>query len=69
MNRQTVRLLILIALSILFIVLIGLAGRLDYEDEQKHFAYYCKMVRIFNDTQGQFGHPDYEKLYKLCPDK
>ena len=43
----------------LLIALFGLAGRGDFEEEQRQVAEYCDMVQLFKDSNGQAGWPAY----------
>jgi len=50
-----------------FIVLAGLAGRVDYEEELRAEQAYCDNVKLYKDTQGKQGWPDYRELYNtMC---
>jgi hypothetical protein len=49
-----------------FIALIGLAGNGDYQEEINKQASYCEMVKLFQDTNGENGWPDYEKKAASC---
>lgn len=44
---------------VLLIALFGLAGRGDFEEEQRQVAEYCDMVQLFKDSNGQAGWPAY----------
>ena len=50
---------------IIFIVLAGLAGRVDYEDAVREEAVYCEQVKLYKDTGGAKGWPDYRELYNI----
>jgi len=50
-----------------FIVLAGLAGRVDYEEELRAEQAYCENVKLYKDTKGAKGWPDYRELYSsMC---
>lgn len=50
-----------------FIVLAGLAGRVDYEEELRAEQAYCENVKLYKDTGGAKGWPDYRSLYSsMC---
>ncbi len=50
-----------------FIVLAGLAGRVDYEEELRAEQAYCDNVKLYKDSRGQQGWPDYRELYNtMC---
>ncbi len=52
---------------IVFVVLAGLAGRVDYEDAVREEAVYCEQVKLYKDTAGAKGWPDYRELYNtMC---
>lgn len=43
------------------IIALLIAGQLDQNDrEQDH---YCNMVELFNDSDGEYGWPDYKETY------
>lgn len=45
------------AIAAALVLLLGLAGRMDYEDQQADQAYYCEMVKA--------GYwPDYQGIYR-----
>jgi len=45
---------------LLLIALFGLAGRGDFEEEQRQLAQYCDMVQLWKDSNGQAGWPAYD---------
>jgi hypothetical protein len=45
---------------LLLIALFGLAGRGDFEEEQRQLDQYCDMVELFKKTNGQAGWPAYD---------
>lgn len=52
---------------VIFIVLAGIAGRVDYEDALLEEQAYCENVRVFKETGGQRGWPDYNDNYdEMC---
>lgn len=57
-----------VALGLLiFIVLAGIAGQADYEDALLQERAYCENVRLFNETGGKQGWPDYNENYdEMC---
>jgi len=48
---------IIIALFLLFSVLI--TSQADYNEQQAQYERYCESVQIFKDSNGEFGHPNY----------
>lgn len=55
------------ALGIIAIILIitafGIAGQGDYEEALVIEQEYCEMVKLWGQTNGRDGHPDWRKLY------
>lgn len=52
---------------IVFIVLAGAAGRVDYEDAVREEQLYCANVALYKATGGQRGWPDYNDNYnEIC---
>jgi hypothetical protein len=52
---------------VVFIVLAGTAGRVDYEDALREEQLYCDNVKLYKDTAGAKGWPDYRELYNtMC---
>lgn len=45
---------------LLLIALFGLAGRGDFEEEQRQADQYCEMVKLWKETRGQAGWPAYD---------
>jgi len=39
-------------------------GKSEYEVELEQQDEYCKMVKLFKDTKGQTGWPDFKNTYK-----
>jgi len=60
----------------LLAALIGLVGAITYaslsnidaHQADQDFAFYCKMVEIWEDTNGEHGWPDYRELKGECND-
>lgn len=48
-----------ILLFILVLVLMGVAGQMDFEDEQLQQDNYCEMVKLWKESHGQKGWPAY----------
>lgn len=42
------------------IAAMGIAGQLDYEEEQRQTAQYCEMVATWKESGGQAGWPAYD---------
>jgi hypothetical protein len=52
---------------VVFVVLAGAAGRVDYEEELRAEQAYCDNVKLYKDSRGQQGWPDYRELYNtMC---
>ena len=49
--------------AIFFIVVIGVVGESDYQDEVRQEQVYCEMVNKYNMTNGEQGWPDYDQIY------
>jgi hypothetical protein len=41
------------------VIALGLVGQSDYEDEQAQAEQYCEMVKLWKQTKGQQGWPEY----------
>ena len=39
----------------------------DYEDHKQMDAHYCDMVKLYKNSGGENGWPDYEGIYQNCP--
>lgn len=47
----------------------GLVGTMDYEDELAGQDRYCEMVKMYRDSNGEKGWPDYNGNYnQACTD-
>ena len=44
------------------LILFGLAGTMDAEDEQAQLEHYCEMVKL-NKQDPSTGWPDYDGIY------
>ena len=44
---------------LILLILLGVVGRMDYEDEVKSFSHYCDMVE-------KDAWPDFKNLYHKC---
>lgn len=42
------------------IIAMGIAGQLDYEEEQQQVKQYCEMVQLWKQSGGQYGWPAYD---------
>lgn len=57
-----------IAVGCAFIALCALVGMSgDYEDRKQMDAHYCEMVKLYKNSGGENGWPDYEGIYQNCP--
>ena len=48
-----------IILAICVLVLMGIAGHMDVQEEERQHAEYCEMVKLWKQTNGQQGWPAY----------
>lgn len=48
-----------ILLFILVLIAMGIAGEMDFEDEQLQQENYCEMVKLYKQSNGQKGWPAY----------
>ena len=48
-----------IILVIFVLVLMGIAGNMDVQEEERQHAEYCEMVKLWKKTNGQAGWPAY----------
>jgi hypothetical protein len=48
-----------IILAIFVLVLMGIVGQSDYEEEQRQTVQYCEMVKLWKQTKGRAGWPAY----------
>jgi len=49
-----------ILLGLAMLVLYGLAGNMDVENEKAKQTRYCEMVELWNETDGDAGWPPYD---------
>lgn len=50
-----------------FLLAAGLAGQSDYEEALRAEQAYCINVKLFKDTRGEQGWPDYDENYdEMC---
>lgn len=56
----------LIAFVIVMAVAYGIAGTHDFEEEQRQEQEYCDMVKLYKQTIGQAGWPEYRKGEIFC---
>lgn len=54
----------LIILAVFVLVLMGIAGNLDFQEEERQHAEYCEMVKLWTQTNGQHGWPAYKGACK-----
>lgn len=56
-------------LIVIFASILGWIGTQDKEQQEQSESEYCRMVKLYKDTKGSFGWPDYENSYSLwCTD-
>lgn len=52
---------------VVFLLAAGLAGQSDYEEALRAEKAYCSNVKLFNETNGTRGWPDYDEKYdEVC---
>jgi hypothetical protein len=49
-----------IILAIVVLVLMGIAGNMDVQEEERQHAEYCEMIQLWKQTGGQAGWPAYD---------
>ena len=49
--------------GVLVICALGWVGEMDFEDALQADRQYCEMVRLYKETDGATGWPDYENRY------
>lgn len=57
------RLIRTIALTVTLLVIVFSAMRLDAESEVELMRDYCLQVETFYATDGEYGWPDYKRVY------
>jgi hypothetical protein len=50
------------------LILFGIVGGMDAEDEQAQLEHYCEMVKL-NKKDPSAGWPDYDGIYKTACNK
>lgn len=43
-----------------WLCVLGWMGNMEHEDRNAERAHYCEMVKIYEDSNGQFGWPAYD---------
>lgn len=56
----------LIAYTIIMLAILGIAGTHDFEEEQRQEQEYCEMVKLYKQTRGREGWPEYRKGEVFC---
>ena len=51
---------------LLMIAALGIAGTRDYEDAGREFQHYCAMIDIYEQSDGEYGWPDYKNQQEEC---
>jgi hypothetical protein len=49
-----------ILIAIFFIVMMGIVGQMDVEEEQRQDQEYCDMIKLWEETKGQAGWPAFK---------
>ena len=56
-----------ISVVALFVLAACVVSTMDYEDENRQEQLYCDMFRIYQESNGEYGWPDYNKNAKeIC---
>ena len=51
----------------LFLLAACVAGTMEYGDEERQQVLYCDMVKIYQESDGMYGWPDYQENAKeIC---
>ncbi len=45
------------------VIAMGIAGTMDVQEEERQHAEYCEMVKLWKQTNGKHGWPDYDGIY------
>lgn len=54
----------------IFASILGWIGTQDKEQQKQSESEYCQMVKLYKQTNGDFGWPDYHRSYaEWCSDK
>lgn len=48
------------------LLMFGFAGKHDEAIEQAELNQYCRMLKAYEQTNGDYGHPDFENKGELC---
>ena len=51
------------------LAIFGLAGEQDYQDAVTEEQQYCEMVKLYKQTRGREGWPEYRKGEVFCGQK
>jgi hypothetical protein len=49
--------------ALALVVLAGIVGTMDYEDQLMEVRAYCAQVTLYHASAGLHGWPDYRQLY------
>jgi hypothetical protein len=51
----------------LFLLAACVAGTMEYGDEERQQVLYCDMVKIYQESGGEYGWPDYnDNAKEIC---
>jgi len=53
---------LVIATIIFVVIILGLAGNADMQDQIDQQEWYCENVEIWKESDGRNGHPDYKGI-------
>ena len=56
----------LIAFVLIMLVAYGIVGSDDFEEAERQEQEYCEMVKLYKQTRGQAGWPEYRKGEVFC---
>lgn len=46
---------------VIFLVALGVVGQSDYNEAVQQGKHYCEMVELWNNSDGENGHPNYDR--------
>ncbi len=56
----------LIVYTIIMLAIRGIVGSYDFEEAKRQEQEYCEMVKLYKQTRGQAGWPEYRKGEVFC---
>ena len=58
--------LYVVAVTLFAVVMACVVGSMDYEAEERQAQLHCDMVKIFIESDGEYGWPDYNNTAEAC---